>query len=201
MLVFPLLGCILEPESGIAIILCGDSTVARYAGQNPVVGWGEALPKYLDEDVSIFNHAVPGSTAESFYENGMTNALMAHADIALVQFGHNYNDSIREAHFLDSITTAFQHEGTEVIFITPMRDREKKLIYPALDQAIRDAAGRHHLPLIPLDSLTGVAWSRAGENGVGAWLQDRIHLTANGADLVAGMVAQALCNMQPKVAR
>jgi lysophospholipase L1-like esterase len=193
-------GCIIDSGSGgLRVVLCGDSTMARYAGEGTVVGWGEVLPKYLNKSTAVFNHGIPGSTAKSFLNEAMEHAIASHSDIAIIQFGHNNGEIAEESQALDTLLDQFQANGTSVILVTPMESRIRSLLYPALDSVLRNAAARHHVPLVPLDSLSHIAWMRVPDDSIGEYFKDMIHLTGNGADRIASMIVPRLISIEPSL--
>ncbi len=80
------------PFSG-RILIAGDSTAADYpARRAPQVGWGQALPYFLSDDIEILNRAVNGRSTKSFIDEGKWDALMKEVtpgDLVLISFGHN----------------------------------------------------------------------------------------------------------------
>lgn len=193
-------GCLSDPTvDGATLVLCGDSTMATYAFQDGMVGWGQTLARNLRKGTAVFNHAIPGATAESFVREGLPGALAAGADIALIQFGHNLNDSLREATFLDSIVAAFRARRTRPILVTPMRDRRDVVGSPALDAGIRQAGERLGCPVVPLDSLSHAAWAKAGTDSLEVFFYDQIHLTGAGAARISAMVAAWISPLEPEL--
>lgn len=195
----PLAGCISSSSVRPKLVLCGDSTMARYATSERIVGWGEVLDRLVSRDAIITDLAIPGATARSFLEDAFPSALSTHADVALIQFGHNRNDSADEASALDSIARAFKRFGTRTIFVTPMTARNGGQLCPNLNAGIRDAARRNDRPLIPLDQLSLSAWNAAGPDSVSVYFIDPIHLSAPGAFWIARLVAENLIELEPEL--
>lgn len=196
--VLGLSGCIVSP-SGPRVVLCGDSTQAAYASTGGKVGWGEVLYRELASDVSVLDLGIPGATAASFREEMLSQAVAAHAQVALVQFGHNYGDSLEEARAVDSIVVALRRGGSRVILVTPMASRSGAMSWPSLDSGMHAAARRLDCPLVPLDSLSRADWQQAGADSLGLLFVDSIHLTAAGAIRVAHRVAQCLRPLDPEL--
>ncbi len=76
------------------VFLVGDSTMADKPDpeRNPERGWGQLLPRFLDERVRVRNVAVNGRSTRSFIDEGRWRAVVAEldsGDYVLVQFGHN----------------------------------------------------------------------------------------------------------------
>ncbi len=196
---FLLAGCLTDSGHHLRLIICGDSIASRYAAESGIVGWGEVIADSLSDQVDVYNHSVPGISAQSFVSGSLSRALAAHADIALVHFGHNYNDSLNEAVALDSMIRSFERNGTRVVLIAPMQTRSNSQHWPVLDGAVHAAARRHAVPLVPLDSLTSAAWTALGTAGTAQLYHDEIHLNADGACRVAGMIASSLISFEPEL--
>lgn len=80
--------------SAARLHLAGDSTMAtkERATPNPEYGWGEALPRYFSERLTVVNYAMNGRSSKSFINEGRWQKLvdaLEPGDWAIVQFGHN----------------------------------------------------------------------------------------------------------------
>lgn len=81
----------------ITIFMIGNSTMADkpYAvekGGNPEKGWGQILPLYFNEGISIENHAVNGRSSKSFINEGRWEKVrdaIRPGDYVIMEFGHN----------------------------------------------------------------------------------------------------------------
>jgi lysophospholipase L1-like esterase len=78
----------------IRIFMIGDSTMSNKPDpeHNPEVGWGQVLPRFFDDAVSIHNHAVNGRSTKSFIDEGRWDAVhdsLAAGDYLVIQFAHN----------------------------------------------------------------------------------------------------------------
>lgn len=93
------LGCKSAPTQkqelpAVTIHLIGDSTMAdkKNPEENPERGWGQVLPVFFNEKVTLKNHAVNGRSTKSFRElnhwQGVLESLQP-GDYVLIQFGHN----------------------------------------------------------------------------------------------------------------
>ncbi len=195
-----LAGCVSDRGGdGFRVVLCGDSTMASYATESGIVGWGEVFHRFLDPDAVVFDRAVPGATAESFLREGLPGALAANADVAVVQFGHNGNDSLREARALDSLVAAFRSRRMRTILVTPMESRDGVAGFGALAAGIRQAGARLDCPVVPLDSLSHLAWSGAGPDSLDMFFRDHIHLTGAGAMRIAALAAGWIVRLEPEL--
>ncbi len=87
-----LLGAVAQPRP--TLFLIGDSTMADKPDpeRNPERGWGQLLPRFLDDRVTVRNFAVNGRSSKSFIDEGKWDAVLAQlrsGDYVLIQFGHN----------------------------------------------------------------------------------------------------------------
>ena len=73
------------------IFIAGDSTADSNGGNNGVTnGWGKFLGDYLK--IKVYNHAVSGQSARTFYrDGGWANLIkdVSKGDYVFIQFGHN----------------------------------------------------------------------------------------------------------------
>lgn len=74
--------------------LAGDSTMATKERKtpNPEYGWGEALPRYFSDRLTVVNYALNGRSSKSFLSEGVWQKLvdaLQSGDWVIVQFGHN----------------------------------------------------------------------------------------------------------------
>ncbi len=98
---FTVLSC--NSEKRITIYLIGDSTMADKPNpeNNPNRGWGQMLPLFFNENVTIKNYAVNGRSTKSFIAEGRWDTVLREikqGDYVFIQFGHNdqkSNDSLR----------------------------------------------------------------------------------------------------------
>ena len=194
-------GCVSGSGSSIVVVLCGDSTMAAYAGKDRLAGWGEALPRVVSPQAVVINRAIPGATAASFVWNGLEGALAIRADVAIVQFGHNPADSAVEAKALAKIAKAFGERGAKTVFVTQMEGRDMSLVSPSQNSGLREVASNSGIPLVPLDSLSHDAWRAAGADSMASYFVDPIHLSPLGAWRVASLVASRLERIVPELAR
>lgn len=81
-------------NNDFTIYLIGDSTMAdkKNPEQNPEHGWGQVLPQYFKENVTIDNRAVNGRSSRSFIGEGRWDSILKtlqEGDYVFIQFGHN----------------------------------------------------------------------------------------------------------------
>lgn len=82
------------PLCATQLHLAGDSTMATKERKtpNPEYGWGEALPRYFSDRLTVVNHALNGRSSKSFIGEGVWQKLvdaLQPGDWVIVQFGHN----------------------------------------------------------------------------------------------------------------
>lgn len=161
------------------IWLCGNSTVTDQDGE-PYTSWGQILPYWFDEYVSVENIAMSGLRTTSFIEQNRLEK-MAHevknGDYVLIEFGHNdekdrgpgcgawYNFTCNLKRFIDEL----RPRGAKIILATPIERRSFKDgkvtpthgDYPA---AIRTMAEREDIPLIDLTASTTELYNTMGDS-------------------------------------
>jgi lysophospholipase L1-like esterase len=81
-------------HANITIHMIGDSTMANKPNPqtNPERGWGQMLPLFFDENVTVNNASVNGRSTKSFIDEGRWNTLLKDlkpGDYVFIQFGHN----------------------------------------------------------------------------------------------------------------
>lgn len=73
--------------------LVGDSTMADYdENVTQMRGWGEMFRFFVPEDIIVLDHAQPGRSSRSFYDEGRWNDVKTQVnegDFVLIQFAHN----------------------------------------------------------------------------------------------------------------
>ena len=104
------------------LFLIGDSTMADKPDpdRNPERGWGQMLPRFLDGEVAVRNHAVNGRSSKSFIDEGKWDAVLAQlgpGDYVLIQFGHN--DAVKEK--VDRYTPPADYRANLVRFVSETR--------------------------------------------------------------------------------
>lgn len=78
----------------VTVFMIGDSTMADKPNPeiNPERGWGQMLPDFFDEHVTVKNFAVNGRSTKSFIDEGRWDAVLKELrprDYVFIQFGHN----------------------------------------------------------------------------------------------------------------
>lgn len=120
------------------LIFMGDSTMQNNdANTYPQVGWVQALPLFILEDIKIMNFAKNGCSTKSFIDLGLFEKTLSKVEVGdycFIQFGHNdakkdnpmrythpnttYKQNLR--YFIDSI----QEKGGTPILLTSIYRRQ-----------------------------------------------------------------------------
>jgi lysophospholipase L1-like esterase len=96
-------------EENIIIYMIGDSTMADKPNPdtNPERGWGQMLPLFFNEHVTIRNFAVNGRSTKSFIHEGRWDAVVKElkpGDYVFIQFGHNDQKVADSARYTNPFT-------------------------------------------------------------------------------------------------
>ena len=164
--------------------LCGDSTMADYpADCAPMMGWGQALPALLPEDVFVQNEAVNGRSSKSFVAEKRLNLIelcLRPGDRLLISFSHNdeKDDPLRYTSprgtyplYLTMFLDAARRRGAEPILITPIARRlfdASGLPVPThgdYPSAMRDLARERGVRLVELEGATMALLRELGPEG------------------------------------
>lgn len=165
------------------IFLVGDSTMAdKPLIGNPERGWGQMIPSFCKDGVSIENHARNGRSTKSFIREGRWNAVVERlrpGDYVLIQFGHNdakKEDSTRfaDAHtdyktnLLQMIRDARSKQATPVL-ITPVCRRRFDAngkfydVHGDYPPVVRELSKEENVPLIDLHKKSMELFTRLGQ--------------------------------------
>ncbi len=157
-------------DSPTQVFLIGDSTMANKPNPaDPERGWGQLLPEFLDDKVSVQNHAVNGRSTKSFINEGRWTKVVEQlhkGDWVLIQFGHNDEKSQDTSRYAAPQTTYRENltrfikearaKGAHPVLITPVMRRkfndkgqfeDTHGDYPA---AVKAVATEQKVPLIDL---------------------------------------------------
>ena len=207
-----------KPAGKILIALAGDSTVTDKAG------WGAAFAKLLGPGASCTNFAAGGQSTKSFRDSGNWNkVLAAKPAYVLIQFGHNDMPGKGPHRETDPATTypenlaRFVDEaraiGATPILVTSMARRifDNGRIRGELAPwatAARKVANQKNVPLVDLFARSVDLLEKLGPEGSAPWnppgkdgRADHTHLSPEGAEVMAGVVADELRKVEPKLAK
>ncbi|MFE3514382.1 rhamnogalacturonan acetylesterase [Streptomyces sp. NPDC059166] len=194
------------------ILLAGDSTVCDQASA-PYTGWGQQLPQYLTDQVSVANYADSGESSQTFRDDpALFPALRRHirpGDLVLVQLAHNDKQTDRETYRanLTAMIEDVRAEGGRPVLVTPIvrrwfntdgtLDNGTALLVnglgvdlPAETRALAEELGT---PLIDLTALTKDRVEELGPEGSKALYlydekRDNTHTSPRGASEYAAFV-------------
>lgn len=160
------------------LYLCGNSTVVDQSNE-PWASWGQMVPRFLDDSLSVANYAESGLAAASFLTQNRwakIYSLLRPGDYVILEFGHN--DQKADGRVGNGAYYAFSHQvkqildqcrakGATFILCTPTMRRSFKdgvvvnthKDYPA---AVRDIARREGLLCIDLQDMTKAFYEAMG---------------------------------------
>src|SRR5215216_2346321 len=168
------------------IYMVGDSTMADKPNPetNPERGWGQLLPRFVDEQVTVRNFAVNGRSTKSFIDEGKWDAVVRQlhrGDYVFIQFGHNDQKSEDSARYtnpytayrrnLERFVTESRARGaTPVLFSSIVRRNfsDKGVLldtHGAYPLVAREVALDLQVPFVDLQLLTEELVQRAGVEG------------------------------------
>ncbi|MGC4067016.1 MAG: hypothetical protein QM784_20745 [Polyangiaceae bacterium] len=184
--------------------IAGDSTVCDQDSLD-YGGWGQHLPRFFGVPVSVANYADSGESSGSVLGSakmwGAIKAGWKAGDWAIVQLGHNDKD-VTAATFKANMTayvTQAKAAGVNIILCTPISRAGYALASEHisstganLPQIIRDIGTSQNVPVIDLTVTTWnwlqtITWTKYFALGT-----DRTHTNHEGADIIAGFVADAI---------
>jgi lysophospholipase L1-like esterase len=192
--------------------VAGDSTVCDQSGTD-YAGWGQHLPQHFSSPVSVANYADSGESSATVLGSaklwGAIKAGWRAGDWVFVQVGHNDKTITPEA-FRKNITafvTQAKAANVHIVLCTPIARVGYALAAEHqssgganIPQIIKDVAKSESVPMIDLTTLT---WN---------WLQtvdwkpyfalgtDRTHTNPAGAEVVAGLVRDAIRDQKLELA-
>ena len=160
------------------LYLCGNSTVVDQSNE-PWASWGQMVPRFLDDQLSVANYAESGLAAESFLAQNRWAKIYSRlkkGDFVILEFGHNDQKADNRpgngAYYAFSRNVKFildqcRAKGATFILCTPTMRRFFKgnvventhKDYPA---AIRDIAKREELLCIDLQNMTKAFYEAMG---------------------------------------
>ncbi len=170
-----------EPVTNVpTVYLAGDSTVVDQ-DKEPWAAWGQMLPLFVTDRVSIANNAESGETIKSFVGERRYAKVMStikRGDYVLIQFAHNdqkpgtgfvsipeYKDLMKR--FIAEAKT----KGATTILVTAMNrrnfdpDGKIKQTLGDYPQATRDVAAEQHVGLIDLNAMSKTLFQTMGPQG------------------------------------
>ncbi|WP_459192201.1 rhamnogalacturonan acetylesterase [Halosimplex sp. J119] len=154
-------------SESLTVHLIGDSTMAeKDPSVRPETGWGTPFAEYVDESVTVKNHARNGRSTRTFRERGHWDPVLdelVDGQYVFVQFGHNDESSkpratseVEFAAHLERYVEETRDRGAEPILLTPITRRQfddegqPKETHPYSPRA-REVARERDVPLIDAD--------------------------------------------------
>lgn len=169
-----------KPVHVPTIYIAGDSTVVDQ-NKAPWAAWGQMLPAFFNDRVSVANEAEDGETIRSFVGEKRLDKIMSTiqaGDYLMVQFTHNDQKPGRGfvsipdyKALLDHYIALARARGAHPVLVTSMERRDfntsGKIIntlagYPA---AMREVARAKHVPLIDLNAMSFELFDAMGPEG------------------------------------
>jgi len=173
----------IEPagEDVTTVFLCGNSTVVDQAYE-PWASWGQMIPVFFDNSISIANNAESGQRTSSFIASRRLDKVLSMAkkgDYILIEFGHNdekdrgpgsgayYNFTTNLKRFIDEANA----RGLHPVLLTPTArrkfDSNGKNINTHGDyvDAVRRVGERENVPVIELTDMSTTLYETLGEEG------------------------------------
>ncbi|MFI2380303.1 rhamnogalacturonan acetylesterase [Streptomyces sp. NPDC018964] len=202
------------------ILLVGDSTVCDQPG-DPYSGWGQRLPQYLREGLSVANYADSGESTVSYLGNPLlwdaVRPLIRRGDLVLIQLAHNdkTTDGATYRANLESLVAGVRERGGEPVLVTPVVRRwfnadgtlnnGTALLVNGLGvdhpAVIRSVAADRDVPLIDLTARTKALVESLGVEGSKALYlydekRDNTHTSVHGATVYADLVREELSRLR-----
>ncbi len=175
-------GC--NTQKPVTVYMVGDSTMAdRYDTiETPERGWGQVFPTYLNENVTIKNHAKNGRSTKSYLDEGRWDNVMetlGKGDIVIIQFGHNdakESDTVRfcppdkYAENLRLMISQAKSVGALPILCTPIARRhfkngELEYVHGDYPDAAKKVAAEENVPLVDMTAKTMEWLGELGDEG------------------------------------
>jgi lysophospholipase L1-like esterase len=107
------------------LFLAGDSTVCDQ-DTVPYTGWGQELPQFFTQGLSVANYSDSGESSGSFLANSALfptmHPLIAEGDVVLIQFGHNDKETTAEDFRanLTGLIDGVRAQGGTPVLVTPI---------------------------------------------------------------------------------
>lgn len=198
------------------IFLVGDSTVCDQPG-DPYTGWGQQLPQYLRQGLSVANYADSGESTVTYLANSAlfptVQPLIRRGDLVLVQLAHNDKQTDEPTYRanLETLVAGIRERGGEPVLVTPIVRRwfnsdgtlnnGTALLVNGLGvdhpAVIRAVAAARDVPLIDLTAKTKALVESLGVEGSKALYlynekRDNTHTSVHGATVYAELVRDEL---------
>jgi hypothetical protein len=180
-----------KPVNVPTIYIAGDSTVVDQ-NKAPWAAWGQMLPAFFNDKVSVANEAEDGETIRSFVGEKRFDKIMSTikaGDYLMMQFAHNDQKPGRGfvpipeyKALLERYIGLARAKGAHPVLVTSMERRDfnaKGRIYNTLagyPAAMREVARKEHVALIDLNAMSFELFDAMGPKGT---LKAFVHYPAN----------------------
>ena len=202
-------------------LLAGDSICTEYSEvAAPQTGWGQCLAAALGGDPQIVNLAIGGKSTKSFIDEGDWDNLLSQidsGDVVIINFGHN-DEKTDAAHHtteaeyktnLNTFITDVRTKGGSPVLVTPMSRRNfddlgnPKRSHGDYPRFMRDLAAHKdkRVPLVDIEDMSFAWLAELGQDASESYYvvnkregvdNDNTHLTLEGAQIVAGWIADGV---------
>jgi lysophospholipase L1-like esterase len=199
------------------IFILGDSTVCDQS-REPWNSWGQMLPRFFQQGVSLANHAESGESLRSSLSAHRLDkvlSLMKSGDYLLIQYGHNdmkergpdigaftsYTADLKK--FVDGARS----KGGIPVLITSMNrksfDSSGKVTNTLGDypDAVRKLAREQNVPLIDLNEMSKTLYEAIGRGNIDKAFVDGTHHNAYGSYELARCVVEGIRQNKLPIAR
>jgi lysophospholipase L1-like esterase len=183
---------ITKTDGAVTVFLAGNSTVVDQ-DREPWAAWGQIIPRFFQEGVSIANYAESGEALNTFLSAkrlAKILSIMKPGDYLFIEFGHNDQKQKGEGigpwtsykNYLKQYISDVRKKGGIPVLVTSMHRRNFDSIghvintlgdYPA---AVRQTAKEENVALIDLNNMSKTLYEAWGpEKSVKAF----VHYPAN----------------------
>jgi lysophospholipase L1-like esterase len=204
--------CVEQLAAMPKVWLAGDSTVCDQSSTS-YAGWGQHLPQHFAAPVVLANYADSGESSASVLASaklwGAIKAGWRAGDWVLVQLGHN-DKTVTANAFRDNMTafvTQAKAAQVNIVLFTPisragsaLETQHQSSAGADIPQIIKEVAQSQDVPVIDLTTITyhwlqTVDWTQYFALGT-----DRTHPSPAGAEVVAGLVRDAIRDQKLELA-
>jgi lysophospholipase L1-like esterase len=204
--------CVQPLQPAPKVWIAGDSTVCDQDGTD-YAGWGQHLPQHFKAPVSVANYADSGESSTTVLKSdkmwGAIKAGWKAGDWVFVQVGHNDKD-VSAGTFQSNMTafvTQAKAANVHIVLCTPvarvgyaLADEHHSSAGANLPQIIKDVGKSQNVPVIDLTTLSWnwlqtIDWKQYFALGT-----DRTHTNPAGAEVIAGLVQDAIVNQHLELA-
>jgi len=201
------------------LALAGDSIVRDYLVEENQRGWGQMLPAYFRDNLTVLNYAVSGRSTKTFLaKHDWEKLLASHPDFVMIQFGHNDShgpdkeeSTTASGDYPQNLTKMVQEAkqaGITPILVTPPHrrifkdDKISSELTPYAEAMIK-VGQELNVSVIDLHAHSAELMQPMGDAGCAPLFcseKDRTHFSIKGAQMLAGILASDLRKACPDLA-